>query len=359
MKMKTLKTAILMVIMAAFTAVVSCERNDDSTGNSTFGKGVFITNEGKFQTGTGTITFFDSDSNLVKQNIFEKVNGRPLGNVVQSMTILNGKAYIVVNNAAKIEVVDALTFKSEAVITSSQSIGLPRYLLGINETKAYVSDWSGFVAVVDLPSNKVTQTIQTGKGPEVMLKSGNYVYVANCGAFGIDNSITVIDFSTDKVVKTIKVGDVPSGMVADAYGRIWVLCKGKGYAPWPAADDTRGCLTRINPATLEVDQTFLFWVTTDHPEKLVINKQKSMLFCLYNNGIYYFDLTQQYPVPELLVSSRYFYALGYEDKTGYLYAADAGDFSENGVVLRYKADNGELVDSIQAGVIPGGFVFTE
>jgi len=352
--MKILKTALIFVLLSAAIAFNSCKKEDNSN-DSVFTNGIFIVNEGPFQSGTGTITYYNPDSKMVKQDIFELVNGRPLGNIAQSMTLFNRKAYVVVNNGGKVEVVDANTFKSTATITDLSN---PSQFLAIDNTKAYVSDWIGYVAVVDLTTNSVSKTIPAGTGPDNMIKSGNYVYVANAGGFSIDSTITVIDYMTDKVVKTIKVGEAPTGIVADLNGRIWVICKGKGFAGYPAAGDTPGKLVRIDPATLAIDFTYKFGSTGDHPEKLVINNQKSILYFLFNNGIYSFNIALSNAVPEKLVS-RYFYELGYENKTGYLYASDPKDYSNEGIVIRLKAADGSVVDSIPAGIIPGGFAFPE
>ncbi len=353
--MKTLKITLLLMTLLVIIISTSCTKDEDTSKKGAFSNGIFIVNEGPFQTGTGTITFYNPDSNLVKQDIFEAVNGRPLGNIAQSMTIYNGKGYIVVNNAGKIEVVDLATFKSEATITNLIN---PSRFLVIDAKKAYVSDWIGHIAVVDLSTNTVGRTIPAGNGPDEMLKSGNYVYVANSGGFSVDSTVTIIDFTSDKVIKTIKVGDVPSGLVADGNGRIWVLCKGKGFSGWPQAGDTQGKLIRIDPNTLAVDYTYTFTTSDIHPEKLVINKQKSMLYFLYNSGVYSFNITLENASPELF-KSRSFYSLGYENRTGYLYGTDPKNYVSNGIVLRFKASDGSVVDSIQAGIIPRGFAFTE
>jgi YVTN family beta-propeller protein len=192
----------------------------------------------------------------------------------------------------------------------------------------------------------------------MMAISGNYVYVANSGGLGIDSVVTVIDYTTDNEVNTIKVGDSPSGIAVDGNGKIWVLCKGKGFTGWPQSGDTPGKLLRINPSSQSIDFTFHFSSTADHPEKLVINKQKSMLYFLFNFGIYQFNVLSETSTPQQLVS-RYFYSLGYENKTGFLYASDPKDFSGNGYVFRIKAQDGEIVDSIEAGLGPRGYAFPE
>jgi YVTN family beta-propeller protein len=354
--MKTLKKTLGILTFAAVIISTSCTKDTESAPQGAFSKGIFIVNEGPFQTGTGTITFYNPDSNLVKQDIFESVNGRPLGNIAQSITVYNGKAYIVVNNAGKVEVVNSVTFKSEGTIANLNN---PSQFLVVDSKKAYISDWIGQITVVDLQTNSIVNNIAVGTGPDAMLKSGNYVFVANSGGLGIDSTISVIDFSTDKVVKTIKVGDAPSGLVADGNGRVWVLCKGKGFTGWPQLGDTHGKLMKIDPVSLSIEYTYNFVSTDLHPEKLVINKQKNKLFFLYNYGIYGFNIeTTNGSKPEQLMS-RNFYSLGYQNETGYLYAADAKDYVNNGIVLRIKADDGLVVDSIQAGIVPRAFAFTE
>jgi YVTN family beta-propeller protein len=353
--MKMFKTTLLFIALAAIVTFTSCKKDNENSLKGAFSDGIFIVNEGPFLSGTGTITYFNPDSNLVKQDIFEMINGRPLGNIAQSMTFFNGKGYIVVNNAGKVEVVNQASFKSEGTITNLEN---PGQFLAIDAKKAYISDWVGHIAVVDLASNTVTKTIPAGTGPDMMLKSGNYVYVANSGGLGIDCTVTVINFLTDNVIKTIKVGEVPTGMVADGNGRIWVMCKGIGFTGWSQPGDTPGRLVRIDPVSLNVDYTYNFTLNDVHPEKLAINKQKSMLYFLFNYGIYRFNVATENALPEKLVS-RSFYSLDYENKTGYLYASDAKNFISNGVVLRLKADDGSLVDSIQAGIIPRAFAFPE
>ena len=353
--MKTIKSTLLFLALAVIVSLTACNKDEETTPKGAFSNGIFIVNEGPFQNGTGTVTYFNPDSNLVKQDIFEMINGRPLGNIAQQMTIHNGKGYIVVNNAGTVEVVDVATFKSDGTITGLVN---PSQFLIVDDKKAYVSDWIGHIAVVDLATNTVTKAIPAGTGPDVMLKSGKYVYVANSGGFSVDSTVYVIDYTTDLMVKVIKVGDAPSGMVADGNGNIWVLCKGNGFAGWPQAGDTPGKLMKIDPISLSVSYTYAFGSTGDHPEKLVINKQKSILYFLFDNAIYHFNIALANTSPAKLYS-RYFYSLGYEYKTGYLYASDPKDFMGNGQVFRIKAEDGSLVDSVQAGIIPRGFAFPE
>jgi len=340
--------AILLVI-----TLISCNKEEDTGSGLKLMHGIFITNEGPFQTGTGTVTFYDFDSKNTTQDIFQKINNREIGNVLQSMTINGEIAYLVVNNAAKVEVVDASTFKSKGTI-----IGLsqPRYLLVVNDKKGYISDWAGVVNIVDLVSNTVTGTIQAGTGPEMMLKSGKYLYLLNSGGFTVDSTVTVIDPMTDKVVKTIQVYDRPTGIVADANGKIWVMCSGKGFNGWPDPADTQGYLVRINPETLSVDFTVPFTEPSLHPEKLVINKTGSILYFLYDSGIFSFNIGFSAVFPTRLINRSNLYALAYDADNEFLMVSDPLDYQSDGWIYRYRAESGALIDSIRAGIIPGSMV---
>ena len=135
MKSKQLFYLSALAIAITFT---SCKKDDPAptptpvvTAATTFMNGVFVTNEGPFGSGTGTISFYSRSSGSVSNDIFGAKNGYPLGNIVQSMEIYNSNAYIVVNNAGKVEVADGNTFAASGAITGFTN---PRYFLGITPT---------------------------------------------------------------------------------------------------------------------------------------------------------------------------------------------------------------------------------
>ena len=100
--------------------LVSCKKEtppDDNDIDITTSHGVFIVNEGNFQWSNASITYYNFSNNDYKEDIFKDVNNRPLGDVAQSVCIYNGKAYIVVNNSNKIEIVNLSDFASCGVIS--------------------------------------------------------------------------------------------------------------------------------------------------------------------------------------------------------------------------------------------------
>lgn len=342
---------------------VSCKKDDpepDSivpgTITTSYDNGVFITNEGSFGSGSGTVSFYKRTTGAVSNDIFEAVNSYPLGNIVQSMEIYNSYAYIVVNNAGKVEVANGTSFESAGAITG---FTYPRYFLGINSNKGYVTEWgsggvAGAVKIVDLSTKTITGTIPTGKGAEGMLLAGTKVYVACGGGFDNDSVVTVINSTTNTAITTINVGANPKSIKIDASGKVWVLCSGK-WDPTYTFLMSPGKLVRIDTATNAVDLSLPFASTTAQPSNLVINNAKTILYYSYNGGVFPHPSSASTLIGTAVIN-RSFYGLGIDPTTDYFYGSDAVDFSSNGKVIRYNA-SATLVDSFAVGVIPGNFFF--
>jgi YVTN family beta-propeller protein len=349
-------------VALAITFLAACERNKDATPSGKYGNGVLIVNEGPFRNGTGSVSYYNRGSKAVENDIFQTVNNRPLGNIVQSLGVHNGKTYIVVNNANKVEVVNSNDFTSVAVISG---LALPRYFLGISNQKAYISQWgadglTGSVQVVDLNTNTVTKSIPTGQGPERMLLVNGNAYIICGGGFGSDSRITVINSNTDEVVTNITVGDRPNSIQLDANNKLWVSCGGKkayksDYSIDPARS-TAGSLVRINPSGNAVELTIPFTDITRSPGEMTINKAKNTLFYIYAGKVYRQEVSSN-TLNSTPVINRSFYELGIDPADDILYAADAGDYTSNGKVIRYNSSNVSAIDSLQVGIIPGGFAF--
>jgi YVTN family beta-propeller protein len=356
-----MKTKHLLVASFAITVAISACKKDEpqpetpTPTTSAYESGVFVTNEGPFSNGSGTISYFDKTNSTVSNDIFQSKNGYPLGSIVQSMAIYNSKGYIVVNNAGKVEIVDAGTFASVGVVSGLNS---PRCFLGVNSTTGYVSEWgadnmTGAVKVVNLSTNTVTSTIATGKGAENMLKVGNKVYVACGGGFGNDSVVTVIDALTNMVTGTIDVGANPKSLQVDANGKIWVLCAGKFALDFSL--EQSGSLVRINPTDNSIELDFPLTSTYSQPFHLVINAAKTSLYYTFDSKVYTQSVNSS-TLNTTAVISRNFYSLGIDAANDYIYGGNAGNFSANGNVLRYNA-SGTVVDSFAVGIIPGGFCF--
>ncbi len=345
-----MKNRKFWAMFIAFTVVLcACGKDPEP---SAYSSGVFITHEGAFSGGTGTVSFYNRTVGGLKNDIFGTENGgSAIGNILQSMSVANNKAYLAVNNANRLVIVDAQTFKFQDSIGGTL---FPRYVLALDDKKAFVSEWGkngveGAVRVLDLATKKFTKTIPTGKGAERLLRIGTAVWVVNQGGFDSDSTVALIDIATEVVTSKIKVGVLPNSLVQDANGDVWVLSSGS----WNAAN---GTLVQIKNnavvATFKVPQG---------AKSLVTNAAKNALFFVTPKAIYQKDLTTTAPsvwVDKPTTSSVFgeLYGLDIDPKTGNLFCADVKNYTVAGVVYVFNATK-ILQDSLKTGVVPSNFWF--
>ena len=97
-----------------------------------------VLNEGLINTNEGCLSVVYRDSTVVV-DAFQDANHRPMGDVAQSVTLINGKYFVAMNNSKKVEVMDPTTFQSLGTILYTQA-GYPRQIVPISDTEAVVSD---------------------------------------------------------------------------------------------------------------------------------------------------------------------------------------------------------------------------
>ena len=217
------------------------------------GRGIFITCEGNFMWDNASLSYYDPETREVENDIFLRANGMKLGDVAQSMTLHDGKGYVVVNNSGVIYVIDPSTFRITGLI---EEVVSPRYIHFVDGQTAYVTDlYDPRISVVDTRTNRIRSRIDMNghRSTEQMVLADDRVYV-NCWSY--DNKILVIDSEIDEVVDEIEVGIQPVSMTMDRYGKIWVITDG-GYDGSPYGWEAPG-LYRIDASTREVEEVFRF-----------------------------------------------------------------------------------------------------
>lgn len=350
--MKTLKLAVLLITIVLFNACTD-DNSQPELPKGDYEKGYFITNEGPFQNGSGSITFVGDDG-VIDQNIFKTVNNEDLGNIVNSMSLSDDNAYIVVNNSHKIIVANKYTMQKIATI-EGQNINNPRYMV-IDDNIGYVSNWGDplnqnddFIAVVDLLTNTVVDTIAVGEGPENMILNDDLLFVTLEGGWNHNNQVVVINTSSNSIDKTITVGFVPNTIVEDDNDNVWVLCGGK---PSWTGSETNGGLFKIKAGNFEV--TSFEFATTDHPG-LLTNNDNTLYYNL--NGKVYAMNANDTTLPNESVNGLdgFYYAMKAHD--GELFATDAKDFASEGALKNYNLTSGALIETITTGIIPGDIIF--
>ncbi|MBQ9137075.1 MAG: YncE family protein [Alistipes sp.] len=315
--------------------------------------GLLICNEGNFQYGNASLSYYDPETKSVENELFYRANGMKLGDVAQSMVIRNGVGWIVVNNSHVIFAIDMETFREVGRITNLTS---PRYIHFISDTKAYVTQiWDNRIFIVNPKTYTVTghitcpnMTMESGS-TEQMVQLGDYLYV-NCWSY--QNRILKIDTRTDTIVDSLTVGIQPTSLVMDCNNKLWTVTDG-GYAGSPYGYEAPS-LYCIDAESFTIEKQFLFKLG-DAPSEVQLNGDKNTLYWI-NDDIWAMDVTADRVPVRPIVESRgtKFYGLTVSPTNGDIYVADAIDYQQQGIVYRYTAA-GELVDEFYVGIIPGAF----
>ena len=343
--------AVLLLIFTLFSCVKPAQEEEEMSITN-FEAGILVANLGSEQNGIASVSYYHRKNGEVINELFrQENNGKAIGNSMESMSVYQGKVYLVSED--RLEVVELKSFKALSTVTGFE---LPRYFLGINANKAYVSDWgdgaNGKIRVVDLVQNKVINTIETNtRGPEQMLLKGDRVYVTNSGGFLSDNRISIIDVNSDRVLSHFEVGVDPINILEDATGKIWVLSKGFIDSNNPS-NSQAGRLSQI-----ENDREVFQIELSNTARSLACNANRDVLYFVMDGWIYDFPINST-KLKQAPFVNKFCFRLGVDPQTDHLFCSDPKNYNQDGAVVIYDS-GGKLLESFDAGLVPGGYYFSE
>lgn len=202
---------------------------------------VLVANEGQFSTGTASLSAI-TKGNITYANVFREINGRPLGDVAQSIAVINNQIYVTLNNSCKVEVMDSRFRSLETMLCAEGTV--PGYMVYLGGDSIAVSDKtlnSGRLMIMDTYNKDkrggVRRTIETGATAQMILSNeklymgGSSLRVLSLGAMSKDKIKTI---KNSKGEDLVIAGD--SKMVEDAGGNIWMLNKDYLYCINPRTD---------------------------------------------------------------------------------------------------------------------------
>ena len=324
---------------------------------STSERGLFICNEGNFQYGNATLSYYDPTTKTVENEIFYRANAMKLGDVAQSMIIHKGIGWVVVNNSHVVFAIDPTTFKEVGRITGLTS---PRYIHFVSDDKAYITQiWDNRIFIINPKRYEVTGYIEVPDmtseqgSTEQMVQLGKYLYV-NCWSY--QNRLLKIDTETDSIVAELEVGIQPTSLALDCNGKLWTVTDG-GYEGSPYGYEAPS-LYRIDPESFTIEKQFSFR-KGDAPSEVQINGRGDTLYWI-NDDIWSMSVdADRVPVRPFLDSrGTIYYGLTVDPKSDEVYIADAVDYTQQCEIYRYSA-SGELLDEFYVGIIPGAFCWKE
>ncbi len=343
-----ISTKILFLATLLFT-VISCKK-DDPDPVLPYEDFILIGNQGAWGSNNGSITAYNHETKEVVSNAFEKVNGYKLGDLVQSMTVLDDLVYICVSGSDKIEIINKNTLEVQEGI---QGLENPRYIFPISYVKAYVSSWefgeNSEIGVVNLQSNTKTGSIQTG-WIESMVFQGDNVW-----ATGHDtNKVFLINIDDDIIENEVTVNFAPQSIIKDKDDHVWVLSWGEKDWMSNTNNNTAGSIARIDPSSNTIDKQFFFPSEFDTPSNLTIDPTLQTLYFISEGNLFKMDIgASALPTSPMVDLPQYLYAVGVKSNNE-VYVSES-EFSSNGTVYIYN--DTQLVDSLVAGVGPASFSF--
>jgi hypothetical protein len=359
MKMKRQLASSLAIAFSTF-AVWSCNQSDPAPKGD-YVSGVFVVNEGNFSQNNGAISYFTRENNTATADIFAAANGTALKGGVQDYAASEKQGIILVDNSAagqdKVQFVERYTFKDEGSI-GAPDIENPREVAIVGR-KAYVSCWgtdvakysTGYIAVVDLTTKKVTKKINVSDGPENLVYANGKLYVGTT-QWGAGNKLAIINTTSDESTSPIATSGVANPVGIDANGKLWVNAGDK--------------MLRINTETNVTEATLAIATggTKTAGNFTFSNDLKSVFFVLSwyddagkeHGGTYKFSISDTQIAMVTPLIPRPFAGLAVDPSQGLLYAGVSPSYTQAGYAVRYRAD-GSLVDSIKVGIAPTGFFF--
>ena len=346
--------------LIALAMLAGCVKDKPATQSAVIpsGKaGVYVVCEGRLGYGEASLYLYKPKADSVYGDLFSAVNGQPLGDVFQSMCLVNSRLFMALNGGSdKVQVASVGDIKSAGNITIPQ----PRYILPVSADRAYVSSlYHNKVYVINTSSLQLLDSISIpSKNTEGMTLCNGDAYI--CAWDTASRNIYRVNTTSNTVVQTIQVaGSAPHDVLVDKEQMLWVLSgnqpRGK-QAYW----------TRIDPSTGAILRSYAFPATAE-PIKPVLSNTKDTLYFIevnYNggtsdNGIYRMDIhAATLPATPFIAAQQYqyFWSIGIDPATGFIYIGDPKGWQQKGNVTIYRPDATKLT-SFTTGIGPATFLF--
>lgn len=330
---------------------VSCRKDEpDLPEPETKETSILIANEGNFGKKNASVTKVSQDFSSVTNDYYALQNGgEPVGEILQDIGLSGTKAYLVVNNSNKIEVVDRTSFKKIATVSSNLSN--PRYI-AFSGNSYYVTNNNFFdvrkVNIYSTADNTFQKSITFPNYAEKISEAAGFIYVqtdgvtydANYNELPTGHTITRLNPATNSVDKTITLTDtaVIRDMIS-ANGTVYVL----------SSDEKNSYLYKIAGSSGDVQQVALSGLG-----KVVrLAADKGQLYLLSNAKKVYSMPANATAAPTTSFPVTADYIYGFNVIDGNVMISDS-DFMSNSTVRVYNT-TGTLIKTFSAGMGANGF----
>lgn len=359
---------------------VSCEKSNSEESVDPTTAEYLILSEGNYGSGNASLSTVSFEGSLVN-NVFQTVNGLPLGDVGQSITYIDGKYYVVLNSARKIQVFGADDYALlETISMPDDNSYNPLYMEAISSTQAVVTgsdfyvDNTGCLTVINTASDTVVKTVMVEQNCyAVKLVNGKlYVNAPSVYDWYVDGngywysvlrlSGKVLVYNIDDLSTTPKTIEVAmnsaSAFQVDKDGMIWFL----------NSDDSQ--IVSIDPTTDTVVKTIDLaaqYMYLSYNSEAVIDAAGENLYFTYtgydenwnaSNEVYSFNIASETLSKAFSISDvQTIYNVKMSPKDE-IVICDALDYAQSGYVYFYTTSGTKSKEYV-VGVNPNDVLFTE
>ncbi len=274
---------IPLILLISNLTFFACDEDNEVVPpeDNRFNHGVLVLNEGNFGQPNGSLSFYDQDSSIMHDNVYETANNEAtIGATLISAAFHDETGIILTNAPDKIELVDPKDFTALKSPITGTEVVQPRYV-AVDGNRALITFWgawgpnwtlpNSYVAELDLETLEITDQFETGDGAEGLLIYADKIFVAN----GYSDQVEVFNKQDFSFINSIEVPFAPTEMVIDRDNRIWVVSKGTFGG--------NGALVQIDPVNEVVLKTLE--ISGDSPSgKLAIDVNGENLYLITTEG---------------------------------------------------------------------------
>lgn len=194
-------------------------------------KGTFLLNEGNMGSDNGSLIYIDAEGEIY-ESVYKTVNGRELGNVSQSMTIADGKIFIIAQNGqkagtdneGKLVIADSKSLKRIASFQNELDvISRPTQVSAFDMKSVYIRDSKGiYIFDANTPQRAPRFVSETeGAASMPMITLGERLFAAQ------NSTLIAIDRLRTTITKSADMGGKITGIAKTTDGNIWVSTSNK------------------------------------------------------------------------------------------------------------------------------------
>lgn len=310
-----------------------------------------VVNEGQFGYGTASITTL-THGKAVEQDVFRRINNRPLGDVAQSMTRIGNRYYVPLNNSKKVEVFEVGSYKSVETMTIDLDV-IPMYVQHLGGDSIAVTDQknNSKLMIMDIAhgTNRkfVRRFIDLGVRSFQMCLTDNKLFVGGDRMMVFDlNNLTKSGMRhiQNKHGDGFALCDF-SKIVKDNRGFIWVL--------------NPNCLYCIDPVTEKtVEEIDLSGFNVNSWTGCIdVSPDGGTIYFNVSRNVYSVDILSPTRPSKPIISpnindERTVYNMAVsKENTVFMCDVLYGSLSR-ALIYEYNPSNGELLQQFKAGIFP-------